>query len=205
MGSKLQMSSAYHPQTDDQSKRTIQTLENLLRTSILDHLGVWDEVLSLVEFTYNNSFQSNIAIAPFEALYERRCRTPLCWFQEGEAVLTGPEIIQQTTEKILRRIGPIAYELALPPPLSNLHLVFHDSQLRKYIAKRSHVLEADNIQIREDYLVELQPVRVEEFMTKRPFGKATTFVKVIWDERTGDATWEREEIMKESYPNLFSW
>ncbi|XP_017431977.2 uncharacterized protein LOC108339348 [Vigna angularis] len=62
--------------------------------------GVWDEVLPLVEFTYNNSFQASIGMTPFEALYGRRCRTPLCWFQEGENVLTGPELIQQTTEKV---------------------------------------------------------------------------------------------------------
>ncbi|XP_052726140.1 uncharacterized protein LOC128194637 [Vigna angularis] len=80
MGSKLQMSSAYHPQTDGQSERTIQMLEDLLRTCVLDHVGVWDEVLSLVEFTYNNSFQSSIGMTPFEALYGRKCRTPLCWF-----------------------------------------------------------------------------------------------------------------------------
>lgn len=94
------MSLAYHPQTDDPSERTIQTLEDLLRTFVLDHLGVSDEVLALVEFTYNNSYQSNISMAPFEAVYERRCRTPLCWFKDGDLVLTGPELIQQTTEKV---------------------------------------------------------------------------------------------------------
>ena len=77
MGSRLTMSSAYHPQTDGQSERTIQSLEDLLRTCVLDHLGTWDEVLPLVEFTYNNSFHASISMAPYEALYGRRCRTPL--------------------------------------------------------------------------------------------------------------------------------
>ncbi|XP_027922949.1 uncharacterized protein K02A2.6-like [Vigna unguiculata] len=84
MGSSLRMSSAYHPQTDGQTERTIQSLEDLLRTCVLDHLGGWDEVLPLVEFIYNNNYQASIRMAPYEALYGRRCRTPLCWYQDGE-------------------------------------------------------------------------------------------------------------------------
>jgi len=91
---------AYHPQTDGQSERVIQSLEDLLRTCILDHLDRWDEVLPLVEFTYNNSYQASIGMAPYETLYERRCKTPLCWYQDGESVLVGPELLQQTTEKV---------------------------------------------------------------------------------------------------------
>ena len=72
MGSRFVMSSAYHPQIDGQSERTIQSLEDLLRTCVLDHLGVWDEVLPLVEFAYNNSFHTSIGMAPYEALYGRR-------------------------------------------------------------------------------------------------------------------------------------
>jgi len=72
------MSLAYHPQTDGQSERTIQSFENLLRTCILDHLGGWDEVLPLIAFTYNNSLHASIGMAPYEALYGRKCRTPLC-------------------------------------------------------------------------------------------------------------------------------
>ncbi|MCI60686.1 retrotransposon protein, partial [Trifolium medium] len=72
------MSSAYHPQTDGQSEKTIQSLEDLLRSCVLEHVGSWDLWLSLIVFTYNNSFHSSIGMAPFEALYGRRCRTPLC-------------------------------------------------------------------------------------------------------------------------------
>ena len=100
LGSKLTMSLTYHPQIDGQSERTIYSLEDLLRTCVLDHLGAWDEVLPLIEFTYNNSFHARIGKAPYEALYSRRCRTPLCWYQDGEAVLVGPELLEQTTEKV---------------------------------------------------------------------------------------------------------
>jgi len=176
---------------------------------VLDHMGSWSEMLPLVEFTYNNSYHTSISMAPYEALYGRRCRTPLCWNQDGESLVLGPEFLQQTSEKvrgiqermratqsrlksyadkrrrplefeagdhvflrvtptagigraiksrkltprfvgpyqILRRIGAAAYEIALPPHLANLHNVFHVSQLRKYIADPSHVLESDDIQI----------------------------------------------------------
>jgi len=100
LGTKLTMTSAYHPQTDGQSERTIQSLEDLLQTCILDHLGAWDEVLPLIEFTYNNSFHASIVMAQYEALYGRKCRTPLCWYQDGEAVLVGPELLDQTTKKV---------------------------------------------------------------------------------------------------------
>jgi len=66
----------------------------------LDHLGAWDEVLPLIEFTYNNSFHASIGMAPYEAFCGRRCRTPLYWYQDGEAVLVGPELLEQTTEKV---------------------------------------------------------------------------------------------------------
>jgi len=87
------MGSAYHPQTDRQSERTIQSLEDLLQACVLDHLGSWNEVLPLVEFTYNNSYHSSIGMAPYEALFGRRCRTPLCWNQDGEVVVLGPEFL----------------------------------------------------------------------------------------------------------------
>jgi len=67
---------------------------------VLDLLGSWDEILPLVEFTYNNNYQASIRMAPFEVLYGRKCRTPLCWFQDGESMLIGPELIQQNNEKV---------------------------------------------------------------------------------------------------------
>jgi len=87
LSSKLPMSSAYHPQTDGQSERTILSLEDLLWTCVLDHLGAWDEVLPLVEFTYNDSFHASIGMTPYEALYGKRCMTPLCWYQDGKSVV----------------------------------------------------------------------------------------------------------------------
>ena len=100
MGTELRFSSAYHPQTDGQSERTIQTLEDLLRLCVLDFKGNWDKYLPLVEFSYNNSYQASIGMAPFEALYGRKCRSPVCWNEVGEAKLLGPELVRMTTENI---------------------------------------------------------------------------------------------------------
>ena len=81
LGTKLRLSSAYHPQTDGQTERTIQSLEDLLRACVIEDRGNWDKILPLIEFTYNNSYHSSIGMAPYEGLYGRKCRTPLCWFE----------------------------------------------------------------------------------------------------------------------------
>jgi len=100
MGTKLNFSTAYHPQTDGQSERTIQTLEDMLRLCVLDFKGSWIRYLPLVEFAYNNSFQATIGMAPYEALYGRKCRSPLYWDEVGERQLLGPELVQETKENI---------------------------------------------------------------------------------------------------------
>ncbi|KAJ9567118.1 hypothetical protein OSB04_003084 [Centaurea solstitialis] len=100
LGTKLKLSIAYHPQTDGQSERTIQTLEDMLQSCIIDFSGNWDTHLPLVEFAYNNSYHSSIGMAPFEALYGRKCRTPTCWLEAGEKQFAGPEIIQETADKV---------------------------------------------------------------------------------------------------------
>nr|KYP35106.1 Transposon Ty3-G Gag-Pol polyprotein [Cajanus cajan] len=260
LGTRLRLSSAYHPQIDGQSERTIQSLEDLLRACVLDHLGSWKEVLPLVEFTYNNSYHSSIGMVPFEALYDRRCKTPLCWYQEGELVVVGPGVGFQTLEmvrqiqesrqksyvdrrrrpldikevehvflrvtpttgveravrakkltprfigpyQILCRVGPVAYQLALPLVLSNLHNVFHVSSLRKYIKDPSHLVEMDEVQVRENLTYEERSVAVVDHKLKDLRGKSTSLVKVLWDIATGEATWEVESQFKERYPFLFS-
>jgi len=265
LGSKLRLSSAYHPQTDGQTERTIQSLEDLLRACVLEEKSSWEDILPLVEFTYNNSYHSSIGMAPYEALYERKCRTPLVWYQEGEKFMIGPDIIQQTTEKvkliqekmktaqsrqksyadkrrkplefqvgdhvflkvtpmtgigraikskkltpkfvgpyqILRRVGDVAYQVALPPFLSNLHDVFHVSQLRKYIADPSHILEPDQVQLKENLTFDPDPVKIEDKRVKHLRGRDISLVKVIWDNVRGDSTWELEDKMKHEYPHLF--
>ncbi|GKE73132.1 putative reverse transcriptase domain-containing protein [Tanacetum coccineum] len=102
LGSQLDMSTGYHPQTDGQSERTIQTLEDIMRACVIDFRKCWDRHLPLVEFSYNNSYHTSIKAALFEALYGRKCRSPICWAEVGDAQLTGPEIVHETTEKIFQ-------------------------------------------------------------------------------------------------------
>ncbi|GJS42399.1 putative reverse transcriptase domain-containing protein [Tanacetum coccineum] len=100
-GTRLDLSTTYHPETDGQSERTIQTLEDMLRACVLDFGKNWDRHLPLVEFSYNNSYHTSIKAAPFEALYGRKCQSPVCWAEVGDAQLTGPAIIHETTREIV--------------------------------------------------------------------------------------------------------
>ncbi|GJR11005.1 putative reverse transcriptase domain-containing protein [Tanacetum coccineum] len=101
LGTDLSMSTTYHPETDGQSERTIQNLEDMLHACVIDFGKGWVKHLPLAEFFYNNSYHASIKAAPYEALYGQKCRSPVCWAEVGEAQLTGPELIQETTEKII--------------------------------------------------------------------------------------------------------
>ncbi|GJU34731.1 reverse transcriptase domain-containing protein [Tanacetum coccineum] len=102
LGTNLDMSTTYHPQMDGQSERTIQTLEDMLRACMIDFGSSWDRHLPLVKFSYNNSYHASIKAAPYEALYRRKCRSPVCWSEVGDSQLTSPELIRDTTEKIIQ-------------------------------------------------------------------------------------------------------
>ncbi|KAL0549347.1 hypothetical protein IC582_013828 [Cucumis melo] len=100
MGTRLDFSTAFHPQTDGQTERLNQVLEDMLRACALEFPGSWDSHLHLMEFAYNNSYQATICMAPFEALYGKCCRSPVCWGEVGEQRLMGPELVQSTNEAI---------------------------------------------------------------------------------------------------------
>jgi hypothetical protein len=100
LGTRVIRSSAYHPQTDGQTERVNQILEDMLRACVLHYGKDWDKCLSLAEFSYNNSYQSSLKMAPFEALYGRRCRTPLNWSQAGEREIFGPDLVLEAEEKV---------------------------------------------------------------------------------------------------------
>ena len=120
------MSTTFHPQTDGQSERTIQTLEDMLRACVMDFWGSWEDHLALIEFAYNNSYQASIQMAPFEALYGRPCRSPVCWTRVGERSLLGSEFIRETTENI-KLIRP--------------RLLIVQSRQKSYVDKKKRTLE----------------------------------------------------------------
>ncbi|GKA52674.1 putative reverse transcriptase domain-containing protein [Tanacetum coccineum] len=187
LGTDISMSAVYHPETDGQSKRTIQTLEDMLRACVIDLGKGRVRHLPLTEFSYNNSYHASIKAAPYEALYGRKCRSPMCWAKVGEAQLTGPDLIQETTEKIvlikqriqdaqdrqksytdlkpfkvLAKVGKVAYRLELPQELSIVHHTFHVSNLKKCHADEPLVMPLEGIHIDDKLQFMEDPVEIME-------------------------------------------
>ena len=100
LGTQVNLSTTFHPQTDEQADLTIVTLEDMLRACVIDYKGSWDDHLSFIEFAYNNSYHSSIQMAPYEALYGRRCRSLVGWFKVGEAALIGPDSVLYAMDKV---------------------------------------------------------------------------------------------------------
>jgi transposase InsO family protein len=102
MGTNLHYSSTFHPQTDGQTERVNQVLEDLLRACVLTYCSDWEKSLSYAEFSYNNSYQASLKMAPFEALYDKKCRTPLMWSEVGERTFLGPTTIIEVEEYVAK-------------------------------------------------------------------------------------------------------
>ena len=100
LGTSLDLSTAFHPQIDGQSERTIKVLEDMLRACVIEFGGHWDNFLPLAEFSYNNSYHSSIDMAPFEAFYGRRCRSPIGWFDAFEVRPWGTDLLRDSLEKV---------------------------------------------------------------------------------------------------------
>ena len=206
-------------------------------------------------------------MAPYEALYERKCQSPLCWTELSERQLFRPDIVDQTTEQIklikqrllaaqsrqksyadkrrkplefevgdyvfmkvspvtgigralkvkklslryigpfeiLSKVGPVAYRIALPPILSRLHDVFHVSQLKKYQLDPEHVIEYEDLDVRDDLTFEVGPDRIIDRQEKQLRHRSIPFLKVIWKGLSPrEATWETEEGMRKRYPEFMS-
>ena len=146
LGTKLLFSTAYHPQTDGQSERTIQVLEDMLRACVLDFRGSWEDHLPLVEFAYNNSYQSSIEMAPYEALYGRPCRSPVCWSELGETTLIGPELVAETAENmgLIRKRLKAAQQLTTEKvKVIRQRLLTAQSRQKSYADRRRRPLSFD--------------------------------------------------------------
>ncbi|GJT10270.1 putative reverse transcriptase domain-containing protein [Tanacetum coccineum] len=166
LGTRLDMSTAYHPLTDGQSEGTIQSLEDILKACVLDFGGSWYVHLPLVEFSYNNSYHASVRCAPFEALYGRKCRSPIMWAEVGDGQETTEKISQirdrlkaardrqksyadkrRKKEKlspifvgpfeIIEKVGSVAYRLDLLEELNGVHDTFHVSNLKKCLVDQT--------------------------------------------------------------------
>ncbi|XP_050889644.1 uncharacterized protein LOC127094928 [Lathyrus oleraceus] len=204
-------------------------------------------------------------MASYEALYGRKYRTPLCWYEVRENKILGSKFVPQTTDQvklirekmkaahdrqksysdkriiplefeagnhvfirvtpragfarviktrkltprfigpfqILRQIGPITYHITLLPNLPNLHDIFHVSQPRKYYPDPSHVIEPEIVELRDNLEYEALPFKILDHRIKELRGKQIPLVRVVWNDVTGDSTWEREEDICQKYPHMF--
>ncbi|GKC45096.1 putative reverse transcriptase domain-containing protein [Tanacetum coccineum] len=232
LGTRLDMSTVYHPQTDGQSKHTIQTLEDMLRACMIDFGGSWDVHLPLAEFSYNNSYHSSIRCALFEALYGRKYRSHVLWaeiredsgrkmmeYEVGENVLLkvspwkgvmrfgkrGKLALRYVGPfEILERIGPVAYRLRLPEELIGVHDTFHVSNLKKCLGNANLHVPLNEIKIDKTLRFVEEPVEIMDHEVKSLKRSRIPLVKVRWDSKCGpEFTQEREDYMKSKYPQLF--
>ncbi|GJW36226.1 putative reverse transcriptase domain-containing protein [Tanacetum coccineum] len=206
----------------------------MLRACVVDFENGWDRHLPLIEFSYNNSYHTSIKAAPFEVLYGRKCRSPICWVEVGNAQHTGPEIVRETTEKIIQikhslqalhdrqrsyadkrrkpmefqvgdKVGTVAYRLELPEKLSRVHSNFHVSNLKKCLSEEPLAILLDEIYVDDKLNFIEEPVEIMDREVKHLKKSRIPIVKVCWNSRRGlKYTWEREDQMQKKYPHLFA-
>nr|GEZ18239.1 putative reverse transcriptase domain-containing protein [Tanacetum cinerariifolium] len=178
---------SFPPLTDGQSERTIQTLEDMLRACVIDFGNGWERHLPLVKFSYNNSYHASIKAVPFEALYGRKCRSPVCWAEVGDAQLTGPEIIQETTEKIVQikqRLQAVRDRKKSYADV-RVHSTFHVSNLKKCLSDEPLAIPLNELHIDDKlYFVE-EPVEIIDREIKRLRQSHIPIIKVIWNSKRG--------------------
>ncbi|GKA81749.1 putative reverse transcriptase domain-containing protein [Tanacetum coccineum] len=232
MGTQLDMSMACNPQTDGQSERTIETLEDMLRACVINFGNGWERHLPLIKFSYNNSYHASNKAASFEALYGQKCRSPVCWAEVGDAQLTGPELIHETTEKIVQikqriqaardrqksysdvRRKPLEFQvgdlvmLKVSPwkgVLSRVHMTFHVSNLKKCLSDELLAVPLDEIHIDDKPRLIEEPVEIMDHEVKRLKQSRIPIIKVRWNSRRGlEFTWEHKDQFRKKYPQLFT-
>ncbi|KAK6153300.1 hypothetical protein DH2020_012939 [Rehmannia glutinosa] len=204
-----------------------------MRACTLDFQGSWDSHLPLAEFAYNNSYQATIGMAPYEALYGRKCRSPLHW-EIDDQWTPKADLVQEAMEKVKlikerirtaqsrqksyadkrrkdlefevgERIGKLAYRLELPAPYTGMHDVFHVLRLKKYQPDPEHIITRDTPPLMENLSYTERPIQIIDQELRQLRKREIPMVKVVWQnhDRDEDATWEIEEDMRNQYPELF--
>nr|GFC51863.1 reverse transcriptase domain-containing protein [Tanacetum cinerariifolium] len=177
MGTRLDMSTEYHPKTDGQSERTIQTLEDMLRACVIDFGNGWERHLPFIEFSYNNSYYASIKAALFEALYGRSVDHPFVGPRSetpsspkgvvhfGKRGKLNPRYIGPF--KVLAKVGTVVYRLKLPKQLSKVHNKFHVSNLKKCLSDEPLAISLDEVHIDDKLRFVEEPVEVMDREVKR--------------------------------------
>ncbi|GJR35338.1 putative reverse transcriptase domain-containing protein [Tanacetum coccineum] len=202
----------------------------MLRACVIDFRKGWERHLPLVEFSYNNSYHASIKTTLFEVHYGRKCRSYVCWAKVGDVQLTGPEIIHETTKKIVQirqrlqavrdrqrsyanvwrkslefQVGPVAYKLELPEELSNVHSTFHVSNLKRCLSDESMVIRMKELWLDDKLNFVEEPIEIMDREVKRLKQSSIPIVKVRWNSKRGlEFMWECEDQFRTKYPHLFS-
>ncbi|XP_047942846.1 uncharacterized protein LOC125189629 [Salvia hispanica] len=189
-----------------------RTLEDMLRAVVLDQGGSWETALPLIEFAYNNSFQATFGMAPYEALYGRKCRFPLYWDEVGERRALGLDAVEEMVEivrQIRARMKEAQDRQKSYADVRRTDLQFQDSdkvflKLRKYVFDPKHVIRYEEVAINPDLSYEEQPQMILDRKVQTSRNKSTAFMKIQWrNHGPEEATWELEDKMMELYPELF--
>ncbi|GKC80162.1 putative reverse transcriptase domain-containing protein [Tanacetum coccineum] len=209
LGTRLDMSTAYHPQTDGQSERTIQTLKDMLRPCVLDFGGSWDVHLLLVEFSLRLEKKSyadkrrkplEFSVGDYVLLKVSPWKGVVCFGKKGKVVprFVGPF-------EIIKKVSLVAYRLDLLEELNGVHDTFHVSNLKKCLADPTLQVPLDEIRVDGKLNFVEEPVEILEREFKKLKHSRIAIVKVQWNSKRGpEFTWEREDQMKLKYPHLFS-
>eukprot|EP00253_Pinus_taeda_P008909 PITA_08909 len=233
LGTQLNFSTTYHPQDDGQTEQVNQVVEDMLRAYVMQQPTKWEDYLHLVEFAYNNGYNSSLQMSHFEMLYGRKCRTASSWSGPEDKVMLGPKMLKQMEElvkkvrsnlkvaqdrqknfvdrkirfkeyQILARIGQVAYQLTLPSHI-RVHNVFHVSVLKKYVYNPKHVINWQDIQVEPEGEIRVELLSIIDRREVTLWKRDITQLKVQWQHFGPDeATWEDEELMKQAYPGLFT-
>nr|GFA50054.1 putative reverse transcriptase domain-containing protein [Tanacetum cinerariifolium] len=230
LGTQLDFSTAYHPETDGQSERTIQTLEDMLRACVIDFGSSWDKHLPLLEFSYNNSYHASIKATPFEALYRQKCRSRQKSYADLKRRLTefevGDKVMLKVSPwrgvihfrkrgklsqrfigpfKVIERIGPVAYKLELPDKLCRIRNTFHVSNLKRCFVNEDMVNPLDEVQLDDKLHFVEEQVEIMDREMKRLKQSRISIVKVRWNSRRGpEFTWECKDFFRSKYRHLFA-
>ncbi|GJZ10057.1 putative reverse transcriptase domain-containing protein [Tanacetum coccineum] len=191
---------------------SIETLTRLYIKEIVSQHGVPISIISDRDshFTFRLCYHASIKASPFEVLYGRKCRSPICWAKVRDVQLTGPEIIHETTENIVQirqrlqdakdrhrsydNIGPVAYKLKFPEELSNIHSTFHVSNLKKCLSDESLVIPMKELRLDNKLNFVEEPVEIMDREVKQLKQSHIPIVKVRWNSKRGpEFTWERED------------
>ncbi|GKE00237.1 putative reverse transcriptase domain-containing protein [Tanacetum coccineum] len=204
LSTQLHMSTTYQPETDGQSERTIQTLEDMLRACVIDFRKGWDKHLPLVEFSYNNSYHASIKAVPKHFMDKSAAARDR---QRSYANVRRKPLEFQVADRVMPKVSPrkVAYKLELPKELSNVHNTFHVSNLKKCLSDESLIIPMKELQLNDKLNFVEEPVEIMNHEVKQLKRSRIPIVKVRWNSKRGPKfTWEREDKIRAKYPHLFS-